>query len=120
LDALADREAPLNRLVVRTRGRVFFLKPQEIDWIEADGKYARLHVGREAHAVRHPLSRLAARLKPQGFVRIHRSTIVNIDRVKELQPWFHGEYVVILRDGTRLTSSVAHSEELHKMLEDAL
>jgi two-component system LytT family response regulator len=117
LDALGEREQRVDRLVVRSQGKVFFLKPAEIDWIEADGKYARLHVGREAHVVRYPLKRLAVRLKEHGFVRVHRSAIVNADRIKELQPWFHGEYVVILKDGTKLTSSSAHSEELHRLVE---
>ena len=120
LDALMTREGRLDRLVVRSQGKVFFLKPAEIDWIEADGKYARLHVGRETHVVRHALKRLADRLKAHGFVRVHRSGIVNADRIKELQPWFHGEYVVILRDGTKLTSSAAHSEELHRMVEKTI
>jgi two-component system LytT family response regulator len=115
LDALGEREQQLDRLVVRSQGKIFFLKPAEIDWIEADGKYAQLHVGRESHVVRYPLKRLAVRLKEHGFVRVHRSAIVNADRIKELQPWFHGEYVVILRDGTKLTSSTAHSQELHRL-----
>jgi two-component system LytT family response regulator len=117
LDALGEREQRLDRLVVRSQGKIFFLKPAEIDWIEADGKYARLHVGREAHVVRYALKRLAVRLRDHGFVRVHRSAIVNADRIKELQPWFHGEYVVILRDGTKLTSSAAHSEDLHRLVD---
>jgi two-component system LytT family response regulator len=117
LDALGEREQRLDRLVVRSQGRIFFLKPAEIDWIEADGKYARLHVGKEAYVVRHALKRLAVRLRDHGFVRVHRSAIVNADRIKELQPWFHGEYVVILRDGTKLTSSAAHSEDLHRLVD---
>jgi two-component system LytT family response regulator len=117
LDVLAARGHPLDRLVIRTGGRVFFLKPGDIDWIEADGKYARLHVGRETHVVRHPLKRLALRLEAHRFVRVHRSAIVNADRIKELQPWFHGEYVVILHDGTKLTSSAAHSAQLHRLVE---
>ena len=117
LDALAARDVPLDRLVVRTRGKVSFLKPSEIDWVEADGKHVRLHVGRDTHVVRQQLQRLERRLAAHGFVRVHRSAIVNVDRIRELEPWFHGEYVVILKDGTRLTSSAAHSEALHRIID---
>jgi len=110
-------ERPIDRLVIRTRGKVSFLKPSEIDWIEADGKHARLHAGRETHVVRHTLTRLEQRLASHNFVRVHRSAIVNVDRIKELEPWFHGEYVVILRDGTKLTSSAAHSQALHRIVD---
>jgi two-component system, LytTR family, response regulator len=114
--ALLD-DRPIDRLVIRTRSKVSFLKPSEIDWIEADGKHAVLHAGRETHVVRHTLTRLEQRLVPHGFVRVHRSAIVNVDRIKELEPWFHGEYVVILKDGTKLTSSAAHSQALHRIID---
>jgi len=114
--ALLD-ERPIDRLVIRTRSKVSFLRPSEIDWIEADGKHAVLHAGRETHVVRHTLTRLEQRLAPHGFVRVHRSAIVNVDRIKELEPWFHGEYVVILKDGTKLTSSAAHSQALHRIID---
>jgi two-component system LytT family response regulator len=117
LDALGERARGEDRLVVRSEGRIFFLLPADIDWVEADGKYARLHVGKEIHVVRHPLKQLAVRLKRHGFVRVHRSAIVNAERIRELQPWFHGEFVVILKDGTRITSSAAHSEDLHRMVD---
>lgn len=118
LEALLDT-LPLDRLVIRTRGRVFFLKPSEIDWVEADGKHVKLHAGKETHVVRQQLQRLEPRLAPHGFVRVHRSAIVNVDRIKELEPWFHGEYVVVLKDGTKLTSSAAHSEALHRIIDAA-
>lgn len=108
---------PIDRLVIRARGKVSFLKPSEIDWIEADGKHVHLHVGRETHVVRHTLTGLEQRLAAHGFVRVHRSAIVNVDRIKELEPWFHGEYVVILKDGTKLTSSAAHSQALHRIID---
>lgn len=106
-------------LVVRAEGKLMFLKPAEIDWIEADGKFAQLHVGKATHAVRIPLKRLEQRLTSRGFVRVHRSAIVNVDRIKELEPWFHGEYVVVLKDGTKLTSSAAHSQALHRIVDAA-
>jgi len=110
-------ERPLDRLVIRTRGKVSFLKPSEIDWIEADGKHAVLHAGKETHVVRHTLSRLEQHFTRHGFVRVHRSAIVNVERIKELEPWFHGEFVVVLRDGTKLTSSAAHSKDLHRLVD---
>jgi two-component system, LytTR family, response regulator len=116
LIAMLD-ERPIDRLVIRTRSKVSFLKPSEIDWIEADGKHAVLHAGRETHVVRHTLTRLEQRLASHGFVRVHRSAIVNVDRIKELEPWFHGEFVVILKDGTKLTSSAAHSQALHRIID---
>jgi len=95
----------LDRLVVRATGRVFFLKIGEIDWIEAAGNYVRLHAGRQAHMVRETMHGIEARLDPEKFLRIHRSTLVNIDRIKELHPMFSGDYAVILHDGTELSLS---------------
>ena len=115
LEELAARDRP-DRLVIKTAGRIQFLQPDEIDWVEADGKYSRLHVGKDVHPVRQPLKQMAERLAPHGFVRVHRSAIVNLDRIRELQPWFHGEYVVLLKDGTKLTSSAAYSVELHRLV----
>jgi two-component system LytT family response regulator len=99
------REGRLDRLVVKSRGRIFFLRTGEIDWIEAAGNYVRVHAGKEAHLVRETLGALEEKLDHGRFARIHRSTIVNLDSVKELQPSFHGEYVVRLRDGTELVLS---------------
>jgi len=115
----AVKRGAFDRLVIRAGGKVLFVKPGDIDWIEADGKLAQVHVGRETHAVRIPLKRLEERLEAHGFVRVHRSAIVNVDRIRELEPWFHGEYVVILKDGTKLTSSAAHSQALHRIVDTA-
>jgi two-component system, LytTR family, response regulator len=105
LKGFALKPKSLRKLIVKTSSRVFFLNTEEIDWIKAEGKYARLYTGRESHLWRGAISELEAHLDSEKFVRIHRSTIVNIDRVKELHPLFHGEYEVLLRDGTRLTLS---------------
>lgn len=91
------------RFVVKSGGRVFFLKDDEIDWVEAAGNYVRLHIGTETHLLRETMSAIQKKLDPALFLRIHRSTFVNTEKIKELQPWFHGEYVVILRNGTQLT-----------------
>ena len=102
----------LERLVVKSGGRVFFLRTDDIDWIEAAGNYVRLHLGEESHLFRETMNRMEARLDARRFVRIHRSRIVNSERIKELQPWFNGEYVVILRNGTRLTLSRGYRDRL--------
>ena len=106
----------LDRLVVKSGGRVFFLRTDEIDWIEAAGNYVRLHLGEESHLFRETMNGMEARLDARRFVRIHRSRIVNTERIKELQPWFNGEYVVILRNGTRLTLSRGYREKLQEQL----
>jgi two-component system LytT family response regulator len=106
----------LDRLVVKAAGRIFFLRVDEIDWIEAAGNYLRLHVGRESHLLRETMSRIEHQLDPDQFLRIHRSTIVNIEQVKELRPLFHGEYAVILRDGRQLTLSRAYRGRLDERL----
>lgn len=105
-----------DRLIVKSGGRVFFLKNDEIDWIEAAGNYIRLHVGTETHLLRETMSAIQKKLDPALFIRIHRSTFVNIEKVKELQPWFHGEYVVIMRDGTQLTMSRSYRTNLPDLL----
>lgn len=91
-----------DRLVIRSGGRVFFLRVEEIDWIEAAGNYVRLHFGNEEHLYRETMSRMEADLDPAKFARIHRSAIVNIDRVKEMHPLFRGDYQVVLRNGRTL------------------
>lgn len=95
----------LERIVIKTGDRVLLARTTDIDWIEAANYYAKVHVGPETHLVRESLNRFEMRLDPGRFARIHRSTIVNLDRVKELRPWFHGAYVVIIEDGTELKMS---------------
>jgi len=110
-------EAPkLDRLIVKSGGRVFFLRTGDLDWIEAAGNYVRLHLGEESHLFRETMNRMEARLDPKRFVRIHRSRIVNTERIKELQPWFNGEYVVVLRNGARLPLSRGYRDKLQEQL----
>jgi two-component system LytT family response regulator len=120
LEELKAHSSHLERLVVKSRGRAFFLKTSEIDWIEAEGKYVRLHVGRESHLLREAIGTLEVQLDPKLFARIHRSAIVNIDRIKELQPWFHNDYRVILHDGTELMLSRGSRKRLAELLGNAL
>jgi two-component system LytT family response regulator len=106
----------LDRLVVKSGGRVFFLRTDEIDWIEAAGNYVRLHLGEESHLFRETMNGMESRLDRHRFARIHRSRIVNTERIKELQPWFNGEYIVILRNGARLTLSRGYRDKLQEQL----
>ena len=108
----------LDRLVVKSVGRVFFLKTDEIDWIEAAGNYVKLHVGRDAHMIRETMNGIEAKLDPEKFLRIHRSTVVNIDRIKELHPMFSGDYAVILRNGTELALSRNYRERFTELFEN--
>ena len=104
------------RIPVRRDGSIQFVNASDIDWIDAAGDSVRLHVGKTTHVIRKSMGEMVAALDPGQFLRIHRSTIVNIARVKELQPWFHGEYVVVLHDGTRLKLSRGHREKLASIL----
>ena len=112
LAELQGRKQYIDRLVVRSGGRVLFLRVDELDWIESAGNYVRLHAGAEEYLYRETMSRMETSLDPSRFARIHRSTIVNVERVKELHPMFRGDYTVILRDGRRLTLSKAYRERL--------
>src|SRR5262247_550702 len=112
LEELREERKYPERLIVKSSGRVFFIRTEEIDWVEASGNYVKIHAKSEAHLLRESMKNMEAKLDPKTFVRIHRSAIVNIDRIKELEPWFHGEYIVIMRDGTRLTASRVFSDRL--------
>lgn len=110
----------LDRFVIKTDGRVFFLPAKEIEWIGAEGNYVSLHVGQACHLFREAISSLEGQLDPQKFRRIHRSTIVNIDCIRELQPMFRGEYLVIMKDGTKLKLSHNYRDNLQQQLTGAL
>ena len=105
-----------DRLVVKSGGRLFFLRTDEIDWVEAAGNYVRLHVGTASHLLRETMNAIEGRLDPEKFFRIHRCRIVNMDRIQELQPWLNGEYAVVLRTGARLTLSRGYREKLQDRL----
>lgn len=116
---LADLRAPakpLDRIAVKNAGRVMLLKLEGIDWIEAADNYVSLHVGADSHLLRETMNSIESRLPADKFLRISRSTMVNLDRIRELQPLFHGEYAVILQDGTRLTLSRSYREKLGQLL----
>jgi len=114
---LLRAERKRSRIVVRSERRLLFLRQDEIDWVEAAGNYVRLHVRGSAHVLRQSMKNMETRLDPQMFVRIHRSAIVNVEHIRELQPWLHGEYVVILDDGTRLSASRVFSDRLDALID---
>jgi two-component system LytT family response regulator len=105
------------RLAIKSGGDILFLKTDEIDWIEPAGNYLRLHVGKESHLLRETLGGLESRLDPKKFVRIQRSIIVNATRIKKLHPLFRGEYVVVLQNGIRLTSTQGYRDKLSGLIE---
>lgn len=107
---------PIARLIVKSAGRVLFIRTEEIDWIEAEGYYARLHVGGKSHLLRETLTNLESQLDQNLFLRIHRSTIVNLERIRELQTQSHGELTVVLNDGKQLKLSRGYRDRLTTML----
>ena len=111
-----EEDAPpahfLDRLAVKDKGRVYFVRVPDIDFIEAASNYVKLHVGRDVHMLRERLGELATRLNPRHFARIHRTSIVNVDRIKEIQPWFSGDAVVILNTGHKLRVSRMYRSSL--------
>lgn len=109
-----------SRIVIKSNGRILFLPVHEIDWIEAAGDYATIHARKEKYLIREKMSALESKLDANIFIRIHRSTIVNAERIKELQPKFRGEYVVCLNDGTQLTMSRSYRSRLNSLLNKKL
>lgn len=111
-----EQQNYLTRLMIKDAGRVMLLKVDEIDFIEADGNYAKVHAGRKSHLLREKMNELEARLDPARFVRIHRSIIVNLERIKEMHPHFNGDYIVVLEDGRKLRLSRTRRERLEGKL----
>lgn len=106
-----------DRLVIKAKGRVIFLDLEEIDWVEAAANYVRLNVGKESYLLRETISRTSERLDPNQFIRIHRSTIVNVRKIKELIPVNSGEYIVVLKNGKELSCSRGYRAFLQKVIE---
>jgi two-component system LytT family response regulator len=116
LSEFRQRNQEPARFAIKTPGRLFFVRQEDIDWMEAADNYVSLHVGPDTHLIRETMNALEQRLDSHRFLRIHRSTIVNADRIKELRPWFHGEYIVLLKDGTELTLSRTYRERILNLL----
>jgi two-component system, LytTR family, response regulator len=117
LSSLKPETKYLERLMIKAAGRVYFLKVEEINWVGAEGNYLRLHAGDSSHLLRDTLSRLAGRLDPKKFLRIHRSTLVHVDRIRDLRPLFSGDYTMRLIDGTELTLSRSYREKFLELFD---
>jgi len=104
------------RVPIKSDGRVTFLPVEEIDWIESSDNHVKIHAKGETHVLRRTLQSMQASLSPTDFVRVHRSSIVNVTRIEEIQPWFNGEYIVVLRDGTKVQSSRGYRARLEALM----
>jgi two-component system LytT family response regulator len=109
-------ESPLSRLLVRSGDGLSVLKVDDVDWVEAADNYVKVHALGETHLLRETLAHLQSRLDPARFLRIHRSTLVNLERIQSLHPLFHGDQIVVLRDGTELTLSRRYRNDFETLL----
>jgi two-component system LytT family response regulator len=116
LESIRFERKAQGRIAIRSEQGVYFVRISEIDWLEAFGNYVKVHVGSQEHLLRDSLKCFEERLDPNRFLRVHRSAVVNLDSIERLEPWFHGEYSVFLRDGTKLTSSRTYSERLRSLI----
>lgn len=112
----ASAPAYLNRIAVKSVGRTVFVNADNVDWLETAGNYVCLHAGKETHVVRETMNQLETQLNPAKFVRIHRSTMVRIEAIREIQPLFNGDRVVILHDGSKLTLSRSYRDKVKAAL----
>jgi two-component system LytT family response regulator len=106
----------LDRFVAKRQGRTQFVSTDEVDWIESDGNYIRLHVGTASHLVRGTIANCEERLDPRRFVRVHRRYIVNMERIREVQPWFGGDYVILLKNGQQVRLSRTYREHFQSRM----
>ena len=116
LETIARKQRYRSRIGVRAGDQLQVIPVSRIDWIEAAGNYVELHVGRETHLLRESLAGIAERLDPLCFARIHRSVIVNVDRVRTVRPWSHNDYQVVLADGSELRLSRRYREILFDLI----
>lgn len=107
---------PLDRVAVKVDGVLKIVRTADVDWWETDGNYIRLHVGGASHLIRMTAAAIEPQLDPRSFIRIHRRYIVNVDRIVEVQPWFAGDAIVVLRNGAKLRLSRTYRERLHARL----
>ncbi len=110
IEGMPARNPCLHRIAIKTAGKVFFVNALDVDWIQANGDYVMVHAQGKKHLIREKISDLQRKLDPHQFIRIHRSSIVNIDRIKDLEPLFYGDYSVNLNDGTKLTLSRSYRD----------
>jgi two-component system, LytTR family, response regulator len=107
-------------IVIKARGRIVFLDPDEIDWVEAAANYVKIVAGKTSYLFRGQIGRFAERLDPSQFVRIHRSIIVNVQRIKELLPFANGEYIAVLKSGKELSCGKSYRNQLQRLYEGKL
>jgi two-component system, LytTR family, response regulator len=117
VDELSAVRAPVDRLAIKVGDRVLYLKLADIDWIEAADDLVRIHAARHVYDHRSTLAQLEQRLPSSRFLRIHRSTIVNVERIREFQPWFQGDWILVLADGTRLQSGKSYRQKIRELIE---
>jgi len=118
--AMQGERKYLQRLAVNHGGRLLFVRTADVDWLEASGNYVTVHVGRENHLVRETLNTMESRLDPRQFMRLHRSAIVNVDRIQQLSPWARGEQAAVLTDGTQLTVGRMYRSRLAALIRNSL
>jgi two-component system LytT family response regulator len=116
LETLRNQRAHPDRFLVRAANHLYFVREADIEWVDAADNYVRLHAGGRAHFVRDTMKSFAAKLRPDRFVRVHRSIIINLDHLQRLEPHGHGEYLITMRDGSRVTSSRSYSQQLQELL----
>lgn len=117
LNNLKETKEYPDRLVLKSSGKIYFVKTEDIDWIEAAGNYIKIHAEGKSHMLRETMNGIEKKLPPDRFLRIHRSSLVNIDRIKELNPLFSGDYLVTLQDDTELTLSRNYHDRLKELFE---
>jgi two-component system LytT family response regulator len=113
IDAARSR---IDRITVREGERIFFVPVRDVEWLEASGKYVRVHTATTTHQVREPIGRIEQLLDPRRFARVSRFAIVNVDRIRELQPWFQGEYQIVMASGARITTTRGYRDQVNALL----
>ena len=116
LQDLERQRTRKTRIPIRNDGRVRLLPVADIDWVESSDNHVKIHVGNNVYTIRHTLQNMEQSLSPADFVRVHRGSLVNVSRIKEIQPWFNGEYVVLLLDGTQVKTSRGYRGRLEALI----
>jgi two-component system LytT family response regulator len=116
LEDLGARDRFPERIAIRRSDRTLLQPVADIQWLEADGKHVRIHVGDTTYSIREAMARLERQLDPRKFLRVSRSAIVNVDRIREIQPWFHGDHVVVLENGNQVTTTRTYRSVVNRLL----
>lgn len=116
LEDLGARDRYPDRIAIRRSDRTILQPVVDIDWLEADGKHVKFHVGDRTFAIREAMSRIERLLDPRTFLRVSRSAIVNVDRIREVQPWFHGDHVIVLQSGDQVTTTRTYRSSVNRLL----